>query len=330
MSDALPDRPVPQALPLEGRYVLIFFLDGVGLGSSDPRINPFVSAKMPHLTRLLGCEEWYLRANGRLSSARASMAPTDTTMQLPGRPQSATGQAAILTGRNIPRLVGEHYGPKPNRAVAALIEEGTLFHEVAAAGRRAALLTPYPAGYFEAIESGKRLYSAVPLAVTSAGWPLFSADELRNGRAVSPGFTGQAWRDLLGYDDVPILTLPEAGRQIAAIASTYDLSFFEHWPSDRAGHRGTLSEAVSHLEMLDSVFGGLLETWDDQRGLLIVTSDHGNIEEKDHRLHTANPVPTILVGQGHQQAASTIYNLADIAPVVRRALGLDATKEHRL
>jgi bisphosphoglycerate-independent phosphoglycerate mutase (AlkP superfamily) len=162
----------------------------------------------------------------------------------------------------------------------------------------------------------------VPLAVTSAGYPLFGADELRAGEAVSPGFTGQAWHDMLGYSDIPILTLAESGRQIAAIANRYDFSFFEHWPSDRSGHRGPVANAVSHLEMIDTAVGGLLEAWDDEAGLLIITSDHGNIEAKEHRQHTRNPVPTILVGQGHAELAQDIHNLADIASVVRQALGL--------
>ena len=302
--------------------VHIFFLDGVGLGSSDPAVNPFVTAEMPHLSDLLGSSDWYLQGNGRISSARATLVPTDANLDMPGRPQSATGQATILTGRNVPQLVGEHYGPKPNPAVAQVIEQGSLFQDVAAVSGKAALITPYPQGYFDAINSGKRLYSAVPLAVTSAGWPLFGADELRAGEAVSPGFTGQGWHDMLGYKDIPILSLFDSGRQIAVIARQYDLSFFEHWPSDRSGHRGPVGDAVTHLEMIDTAVGGLLEAWDDQAGMLIITSDHGNIEEKNHRQHTRNPVPTILVGAGHAELAKDICNLADIAPVVRQVLAL--------
>jgi hypothetical protein len=243
-------------------------------------------------------------------------------MDMPGRPQSATGQATILTGRNVPQIVGEHYGPKPNQAVAGVIRQGNIFKEVTAAGGKAALITPYPQGYFDAIHSGKRLYSSVPLAAASAGLALMTADDLRAGRAVSPGFTGQAWQDHLGYSDIPILTLAEAGRKIAAIAQTHHFSFFEHWPSDRSGHRGTLSEAVQHLEMIDEVLGGLFEAWDRENGLLIITSDHGNIEEKDHRQHSRNPVPTILFGRDHAHLAGQIHTLADIAPVVRTVLGL--------
>lgn len=149
-----------------------------------------------------------------------------------------------------------------------------------------------------------------------------TADDLRAGRAVSPAFTGQGWRDHLGYDDMPLLTLDEAGRRIAAIARTYTFSFFEHWPSDRSGHRGTLEEAVQHLEMIDVVLGGLFSAWDDD-GLLIITSDHGNIENKTHRQHTENPVPTILLGAGHAQLARSIQDLTGIAGVVRSYLRLE-------
>ncbi len=191
-----------------------------------------------------------------------------------------------------------------------------------AAGGQAALITPYPQGYFDAVARGKRLLSAVPLAATEAGLTLMTADDLRNGRAVSPGFTGQAWRDHLGYTDIPLLTLAEAGQQIAHVARRYQFSFFEHWPSDQVGHRGSLAEAVAHLETIDAVLGGLLAAWDDESGLFILTSDHGNIEEKNQRQHTRNPVPTLLVGPGHADLASQIQNLSDIAKVTRTFLGL--------
>ena len=302
-------------------FVHLFFLDGVGLGGPDPAENPFAAARLPNLAGLLG-GAWYLDGRERLVGPRASLVPTDATLGLPGRPQSATGQATILTGRNVPALVGEHYGPKPNGAVADVIRAGTLFSEVMAAGGRAALITPYPDGYFAAVDSGKRLLSAVPLAATAAGLSLMNVADLRAGRAVSPDFTAQGWRDHLGYSDVPVLSPEEAGRHIAAIAASYDFSFFEHWPTDQIGHRGGLDEAVAHLEHIDAVLGGLLSAWDDARGLLIITSDHGNLEEKGHRQHTRNAVPTILVGRDHVAHAATIHDLTDIAPVVRRALGL--------
>ncbi len=301
------------------RYAHIFFMDGVGLGANDPESNPFVTAKLPNLTGLLG-EGWFLQGNGRISSNHATLIPTDANLEMPNRPQSATGQATILTGRNIAQIIGEHYGPKPNQPIRDAVAQGTLFSEVLAAGGKAALLTPYPQGYFDGIHSGKRLYSSVPLAATNAGIALMTADDLRNGRAVSPGFTGQGWHDFLDYEDIPLLTLSQAGEKIAQLARTYTFSFFEHWPSDRAGHRGTLVAARAHLEMIDTAVGGLINAWDQKYGLLIITSDHGNIEAKEHRQHTRNPVPTILIGPDHAILANKINALTDIASVVREHL----------
>lgn len=302
-------------------YVLLFFLDGVGLGGDDPTINPFVTAHLPHLTGLLGAE-WYLVENGRRTTPRASLIPTDATLGLPGKPQSATGQATILTGRNVPQLIGEHYGPKPNSAIADILRQGNLFQEVVATGQSAALLSPYPDEYFQGIASGKRLYSAVPLAANSAGLPLLTAEDLRQGRAISPDFTAHGWQTALHYTDIPTLTAEMAGQQLAHLASHFQFSFFEHWPSDRSGHRGSLETAVHHLELIDTAIGGLLSAWHDTAGLLIITSDHGNIEDKSHRQHTRNPVPTILVGSHHATLAGQIHALTDIAPVVRQVLGL--------
>jgi bisphosphoglycerate-independent phosphoglycerate mutase (AlkP superfamily) len=149
-----------------------------------------------------------------------------------------------------------------------------------------------------------------------------TADDLRAGRAVSPGFTGQGWYDHLGYEDIPVLTLTQAGQQIARIARGYEFSFFEHWPSDRSGHRGPIDQAVEHLEIIDEVLGGIFADWDEDNDLLIITSDHGNIEEKDHRQHSRNPVPTILVGKEHARLTEIVEDLTDIARVVEQFLGL--------
>lgn len=307
---------------MNSKSVLLFFMDGVGMGEADGAVNPFVPARMPHLTGLFG-EGWFLATGGRRSAARGSLIPTDANLGLEGSPQSATGQATILTGRNVPALIRQHFGPKPDKQIAAILEENNLFKEVVEAGGKAALLTPYPPRFFEGIESGRRLLSAVPLAAVSAGISLMTDEDLRMGRAVSPDFTGEAWRNFLGYADMPIYSRHQAGQQIARLGQQYQFSFFEHWPTDHTGHRGSLEQAVEHLELIDEVMSGLLDGWNDQNGLIIVTSDHGNLEAKNHRQHTRNPVPTILIGEGHVQFAQQVDDLTDLANVVRQVLGLN-------
>src|SRR5690349_3223338 len=96
--------------------ILLIFIDGIGLGDDDPAHNPFAVANTPTLHALARGHRW-LRDTGRVESARATFIPTDARFGVEGRPQSATGQAVILTGRNVSAEIGEHYGPRPNPAI---------------------------------------------------------------------------------------------------------------------------------------------------------------------------------------------------------------------
>jgi hypothetical protein len=301
--------------------LLFLFLDGIGLGRNDPETNPFARAPMPRLRALLGGPT-LLATDAPRESERASLLALDAGLGVDGLPQSATGQAVLLTGINIPRELGYHYGPKPNPEVAAYLNGGTLFSRVTQAGKRAALLNAYPPRYFDGIDSGKRLYSSIPLAVTNAGLPLFTHDDLFAGCALSADFTGAGWRDLLGYPDAPLLAAEEAGRKVAQLAQAYDFSLFEYWASDYAGHKQDMDWAVRQLETFDGVLGGLLKAWDDDQGLILLTSDHGNMEDLSTRRHTDAPVPCLLIGaESARRAFSTgLTDLAGIAPAIQKLI----------
>jgi hypothetical protein len=294
----------------------------VGLGSAETAHNPFATANLPTLERLLGAN-WFVKGNGTIIGTEASMVPTDANLGIEGRPQSASGQATILTGRNVSEQIGGHFGPWPSKAIYENLSGGTIFDSVLAAGGRATYLNPFPQGYFDAIERGKRSYSAIPYAALQAGLPLMTEQDLRNGHAVSPGFTNIGWRTQLGISDMPLMTPEEAGERLAQVAQAHNFAFLEHWPTDYAGHRGPLINAVTNLELIDAVLAGLVDAWDMENGLLVITSDHGNIEEKQHGKHTRNPVPTILLGAGHAESAESIRDLTDIAPLITRYLGIN-------
>jgi 2,3-bisphosphoglycerate-independent phosphoglycerate mutase len=298
-------------------HFLFLFMDGVGLGEDDPRLNPLAGTSMPHLEKLLGGKR-LIANNVPIESDRASAIAIDPNLDVEGLPQSATGQATLLTGKNVPQLVGTHYGPKPNKEVASVIEEGNLFSVLTERGYRSALLNAYPVRYFEAIESGKRLYSAIPHAVTSAGLSLKTAEDLNNGKAFSVDFSGQAWRERLGYPNAPVMNLPQAGQNLAEVSSHYDMAFFEFWISDYAGHHQDHSGARQLLEDFDKVLGGLLQGWVDEEGLILVTSDHGNMEDLSTRRHTDNQVPALVIGAKplRNQFLAGLTDLSDVTPAI--------------
>jgi len=301
------------------KHLLFLFLDGVGLGEDDPSCNPFCRAEMPTLVSLLG-ERWYLKGRDRIIGERASLAPTDACLGVSGRPQSATGQAVLLTGRNLPAEIGEHFGPKPTPFIAKALKNGNLFATVRQAGGTAVFLNPYPPRFFKAIKSGRRLLSAIPLAAQSAGLSLYQYEDLVAGRAISPDFTGEGWRDHLNFPDTPVITLTQAGERFARLAQSFNFVLYEHWPTDLLGHRRDFEQAVDALERFDTVLAGLLACWDWSAGTILITSDHGNIEDVSVRTHTLNPVPTIFIGRQHQQLAAGVQSLMDVAPAVQRAL----------
>jgi 2,3-bisphosphoglycerate-independent phosphoglycerate mutase len=296
--------------------VLFIFLDGVGLGADAPALNPFAGAAMPHLQALLDGRK-LLAASAPYHGRRGSLIPLDAGLGVQGLPQSATGQAVLLTGRNVPGEIGYHYGPKPNRDVAQYLVNGNLFNRLANAGRSVAFLNAYPPRYFQGIQSGKRLYSSIPLAVTSAGLPLLTKDDFFAGRALSADFTGRGWQTMLGFPDAPVLSGRESGRKLAALAQQYDFSMFEYWASDYAGHKQDMGKAVELLETFDAILGGLVEAWDD-RDLVLTTSDHGNLEDLSTRRHTDNPVPALLIGNfpARDKYIKRLANLTDISPMI--------------
>jgi hypothetical protein len=183
---------------------------------------------------------------------------------------------------------------------------------------RAALLNAYPPRYFEAIRSRKRLYSAIPLAVASSGIELMTAEDLQAGKAMSADFTGQGWSDQPDFPPAPIYTPNEAGHLLAHLAGRYHLAWFDYWPSDFVGHRGTMSQAITLLETFDAVLGGLTEAWLEESGVFVLISDHGNLEDMQARGHTTNPVPALVFGPEHQRKALTqdLRTLMDFYPAV--------------
>ncbi|TFH38136.1 MAG: peptidase [Anaerolineales bacterium] len=303
--------------------VLCLFLDGVGLGDADARINPFIQARLPNLDHLIGDQALTLDA-APFHGPYASLLALDANLGLSGSPLSASGQATLLTGRNVPQEIGGHYGPKPNPEIAAILREDNLFKQVIAQGGKTALLNAYPPGYFEGIESGRRLFSAIPLALDAAGIPLMNAEDLRDGNALSVDFTGEKWSAQPGFPQAPIYTLQQAGELLANLSRRYDLAWFDFWPSDYAGHRREMDQAVELLESFDTVFGALVNDWDSKNDLILLTSDHGNLEDLSQRQHTRNPVPCILIGpvEIRTRFANELKDLTDVAPVIRSFLGL--------
>ncbi len=305
------------------KHLFFFFLDGVGLGATDPDRNPFARASMPGLKEILGGKQ-LVATSAPYVGKRATLLALDASLGVPGLPQSATGQAALLSGKNVPALIGEHYGPKPNQAVAEIITKVNLFRSLKMAGLQVAFLNAYPPGYFEAIGSGRRLNGAIALAAVRAGIALRTLEDLANGQAISADFSGIGLRERLKLIDTPVISFGESGRRLAKLAQEYDFTMFEYWLTDYAGHGQEMKAACRLLEDFDQVLQALLAEWDDETSLILLTSDHGNLEDLSTHRHTHNAVPCLLIGSQERRRnfSAGLKDLTCIAPAIYRFFGL--------
>lgn len=204
-----------------------------------------------------------------------------------------------------------HYGPWPGPTLKRTLDGGTIFSEVLAAGGTVALANAFPPGYFSALESGRQRVNVPVYAAQQAGVRLRTPADYLAGNAASADLDG-------GYLGKP-RPLREAGAELAKLAQGYDLTFFDFWLSDTAGHRWPLDKAVQLMEKLDGFLAGVVPALGDVT--LLITSDHGNLEDKSTRSHTRNPVPLLALGPQADVFAG-VESLLEVAPALRRALAV--------
>ncbi len=329
---------------------LLVFLDGLGLGEADPAVNPVAAARLPCLRALLGGARPLLPDAGAAGPG-ATLLALDALLGVHGLPQSGTGQAALLTGRNAPALFGRHFGPWVPVALRPLVARQSILARTLAAGRGAAFANAYPEELLAATEAADPpgapkpergsapaapsaeaeavnarlrrlpgpLRAGPPLAALAAGLLTRHTDALRNGDAVASEIDNEGWRERLGRRDLPVVTPQQAGATLARITAGHDMTLFAHYSLDYIGHRGGFDEAVAALERVDAFLGGLVEALPPD-ALLVVAADHGNIEDVRTE-HTRNPALGLVAGLGRERAAARLRSLTDVAGILLEAAG---------
>lgn len=289
--------------------MLLCFLDGVGLGPDDPATNPLARAPTPTLRALLGGP---LVAPAAAERDGALLAPVDATLGVPGLPQSATGQTALLCGVNAPAVEGRHVAAYPTAGLRVLLRQHSLFARLVQRGRRVVLANAYSPEYFAAIAARRLRMAAVTFAAQAAGVRLRSMDDLREGRAVFHDLTNARVRTW-GHD-VPEVTPRESGRRLARLAAGADLTFFEFFLTDLAAHGRIALSSDRVVGMVDDLLAGVLGAREPAT-TVVVTSDHGNLEDDTSPQHTTNPVPVLVMGPG-RTAFRGVRAITDVAPAV--------------
>ncbi len=286
--------------------ILFIFIDGFGIGEKDPAKNPIYVANTPAFDKLF-CEGLVI--------------PTDALLGVEGLPQSATGQTTIFTGVNAPMAVGRHVNAQPTKELRDIICRDNIFTMLLRKGFRVTNANAYRQEYLDVMNDPKQKRykpSVTSVMTMSAGLPFRKVEDYKHGRSIYHDITGQIVAES-GYD-TRIITTTEAAERYYAIATENDFTLFEFFLTDIVGHKMNMELAVEIIERLDSFIGALIEIMDPDEDLLLITSDHGNIEDISVKTHTKNPVPTVLYGNIPDRSAITVKSLVDIAPLVVKLL----------
>ena len=135
-------------------------------------------------------------------------------------------------------------------------------------------------------------------------------------------------RTVATYDLAPAMRAREITEAaIAAIERGIDVIVMNYANADMVGHTGKWEPTIEGVEILDGCIDRLASAVLAKGGLLAITADHGNAEEKIDAdgnpltAHTTNPVPLLLIGDLHGTLAAG-GRLGDVAPTLLRIVGL--------
>ena len=299
--------------------VTFVFVDGVGAGNPDPAVNPLARGEFL-LSRFADGSGAPLPCGGRAALA-------DACLGVSGRPQSATGQSTIFSGENAPRALGRHLLGFPNAPLREWLAERSLFRSLAASGLRAAFANAFPVAHLRALglpADGEPEFdvralrrraraSATTVAFAAGGERFLTWGDAREGTALPADITG-ARANAFGAA-LPLRSPQAAAEVLAGLASRHDLTLFEYFETDEAGHARSMERALDALSRLDRFLRALVGRLADGDSL-VVASDHGNVEDLGTRNHTLARVPVLGFGPAARRM-DEVGDLTHIAPLLR-------------
>lgn len=287
---------------------LFIFVDGLGLGEAIAE-NPLADAQtMPFLTELLGAP---LLAGLNVSRPQLLFKPIDACLGVPGLPQSATGQTSLYTGHNAAKFRGKHQSAFANGSLRQLIEPYSIFRQVMELGLSATQANAYLPGYFKAIAQRRRRYAVGALLNLTAPQPFRTLEDYRRGEAIYWDITGDICER---YGGEPRISTADAGQRLLQLAQSHHLTLFETFMPDYAGHHQSQAEAVEALQRIDQLLANLVRERPTPL-TLVLSSDHGNVEDLSTSHHSLHAVPLLVIGPAAQRFAG-VTDLTGVTPRV--------------
>lgn len=297
--------------------LLLVFLDGVGIGPDDPATNPFSRFRMKNIDAMMSLSSAE-PADGRVRTDGHVFSTIDANLDVEGLPQSGTGQASLFTGINCARIVGRHFGPFPHSSTRPVLAEHNVFSRVdGLPDSSSAFANAYPPRFFEVMRMRDR-WTVTTRCCLDAGVRIRNLDDLRAGNALAADVTGERL-EAAGFG-VRSVTEDRAAGTLVDLASRHRLTVFEYFMTDKVGHSQSFRDAYTVIKSLDRFLGHLVSELEETGTTLLVTSDHGNLEDLSLKTHTRNPVPFVALGNAAPDFAD-VRSILDVTPAILQSLG---------
>lgn len=294
--------------------VIFLFIDGIGLGDAGEQ-NPLLNMRWDSFLELtngygLG------RDTPPVKKDKLLFLPVDANLDMEGLPQSGTGQASLFSGENASKIAGRHFGPFPHSKTRYLLEEKSLFHQAREAGYSTHFINSYPDIFFKKMKERKR-WTCTTLMAQSVGQELNGEQQLKEGKAITAEIVQDAWRKKLNVD-VKKITPEEAAERLIRILEEYDLVLYEYYLTDKAGHSMNKGMSLDILETLNRFIRHILKC-KQKSDHLVISSDHGNLENLAVKTHTRNRVPLIVQGE-RANSIDTAQSIMDVPGIITSLL----------
>jgi len=293
--------------------VLFIFVDGIGIGENQSE-NPLTSPKLSSFSYFTNQNGVHNECEERITNGQL-FKKIDANIGIEGLPQSGTGQTSLFTGENASKKIGKHFGPYPHSKIKPLLRKKSLFHKTLEIDKKPHFLNAYPDIFFEKSEKRNR-WSCTTLMAKSTGVPLNRLEDVLNEKAITAEIVQWAWRDMLNLD-VPEIKPEEASKRVLNSLKENDLVLYEYYLTDKAGHAQDREMADRILSVLDRFLLYIIQNL-NEKDTLIITSDHGNLEDLSTKTHTRNPVPLFV--KGDTEPFKNAASILDITPAILTVL----------
>ncbi len=305
------------------KRMIFIFLDGMGIGEPTNE-NPICAARADYLPFYKG---------GLKLPDGTPVKPIDALLGVGGLPQSASGQTSLYTGQNIPKLLNKHVSSFPNRTMREIIYRENILNRLKSRGVEAVFINAYPrhshlfSGEHLKISPGgefrfseefppayKRRISVTTCMMVNAGQTPFDEKDIMAERSIFQDYTNDYLKKR-GLE-IPEFSPEKAAEILIKACRERDFTLYEFFQTDLYAHRRSFEERVQLLKDLNRLMKHLISLLNPDTETLLLTSDHGNMEDSSSRSHTRNPVPLITWGRDSRELRAHIDNLTDVTPAI--------------